>query len=80
MKDAKTRRLTEPGDFEQAQRDKGRHDCFYPSTLVLGVYRRSTDRSPCIAYLRCWPDGTTELREHDSSTAALQSMEQAGVA
>ena len=73
MNDAATQALTVPGQFQACHTDRGRKEGVYPSTLLLGVYRRH-DRSPCLLYLRCWPDGRVEFKESDGSALAARML------
>ena len=74
MNDHATAALALPGDFEPCKRDKGRIEGVYPSTLLLGVYRRPGDNAPCFMYLRCWPDGRVEFLEKQYSQRAKELL------
>lgn len=63
MRDGTAESLTILGDFNPAQPDRGRVEGIYPSTLLLGTYRRSGDNAPCQLFLRCWPDGRVQFLE-----------------
>jgi hypothetical protein len=74
MKDDVTRSLTIPGEYQPTHRNPGRVDGVYPNTLLLGVYRRPGDNSPCFLYLRTWPNGRVQLAEVDHDPLAKSCL------
>lgn len=63
-----------PGGFEPCVSNKGFVDGHQPSILLLAIYRRAHDNSPCSAYLNCYPDGRMQVKVIEGDPLAKKTL------